>query len=745
MTGPISRGIARTGVHVSEEVAPKAKHFLRIVGASPVSGISSVSGRILSTPQESESVVQRVVTPSHRLNKVPILRDEFKQPRGGAGHSMVGANLVGPEVLHTKVEKDKDKVPEKWTTSQLPVVKDLRKILKKNKVAVVFGAPGTGKSEQVDLAVGAHKIFDLKDVFFKYYVAKNQIPKSKEDELWRKGYDDLKGPELKWFKENYEAIKKGLLESPEKVIVLDEFDLVNTVSLEGDALEIGKLNNKLAKELADAGKEVVLIIHEQSLNTSDLMEDLENKKLLTDSSDIVRTGFLSTESQQGILRSLGFHHEDADNIIRYTKGAPGAYLKFLKQASKKHSLEKPSVKPSAKEFIKDAKKDLKRNLVVLNKTKPEIYQLLKELSGVIGPHESGVLTFLEGQEELEQVLIDTGLVGKIEGKVILPAIVRDCLFDEGLKATAIKLQIKHGGISVSEKKATTSFMRPSYQRAIKNADEHGGGSIFEVKDRGREIMFVVPHNQSEVLIAWRYNKGLISQALGIEKYYPEENTSTEHTFWRNNAQNIQDLRNDGENVAPIFLEIIGETTRQTGAISFNGENNRFLLKDIASMERKVKGWAKNGGNNIPAMVQVLNDTIRTTFICETVPQMCDTVAVFNKELKKNGFSLVFSDKFKEEYNSGYVALHAKVYMHTPSGEHIMGEVQFHFPEVHDGTLESTKETSHLYVDLVRAVTTGGAMREITDALGLTEIHEIAELTDNVSLNMYGGAIADIKI
>lgn len=91
----------------------------------------------------------------------------------------------------------------------------------------------------------------------------------------------------------------------------------------------------------------------------------------------------------------------------------------------------------------------------------------------------------------------------------------------------------------------------------------------------------------------------------------------------------------------------------------------------------------------------LNDSLRTSIFCDNLNQFKQTVDEFNKRAKQENWKVVYSNKFNENYSTGYIGLHAKVVITSDTGDKkIMGEVQFHFRTIHDGTLSSIKEYCH---------------------------------------------------
>ncbi|MBS4165987.1 Uncharacterized protein NEOC65_001064 [Neochlamydia sp. AcF65] len=626
--------------------------------------------------------------------------------------------------------------PTQSVKERLPVVIAIKKALKVHGACIVQGAPGTGKSEQIRLAVKDPTTFDLKKRFLTSYFEKHESTDQEQEHLWREGYYKLKGHELKWLQDNYESIKKGLLESSSDTILLDEFDLVNTASLEGEALEIAELIANLAQELRKEGKKVVLVLHEQGINSPSFRESLNEQGIIKEPGAIVQTDFIPEEHQKAILELMKLSTEEKLKAIGYVQGTPGAYVKFLQRLEQGEPVEQ-----KYKDFLIEAHSIIMGNLAVMEKIYPEIYTTLLAISS--SSLQQRIQELNEIPAEKKQELLKTRMVGNVDGKLVLPSLVCDVLQDQVLRKDVEILRVNGKSLKLLEEEQLTDKVAQNLRMAAHHADKYAGShSLLSLEG----IQGVIPDKASLIKEAWRAQKEAIAHKINLEKDYQTERSSSAHLSWTNDASTIAELHASALEVKSEFLAMVEATCQESGVYSFHGDASQFLIKTQVSMNRKASIWAGNGAD-FSGAVKKLNDTIRTTFMANNIDEMRQAIHIFAKESRKRGYEIVFSNKFKEDYPSGYVGIHAKIYLKTPyTGKRIMGEVQFHFLQVHDGTNESVKEMSHRFLDQVMRKLEDNASREkILESTGLSNPRSVIKLCEQVQLNLFGASIDQIKI
>jgi hypothetical protein len=626
--------------------------------------------------------------------------------------------------------------PTQSVKERLPVVIAIKKALKIHGACIVHGAPGTGKSEQIRLAVKDPTTFDLKKRFLTSYFELHESTGQEQEHLWRESYYELKGHELKWLQDNYESIKKGLLESSSDTILLDEFDLVNTPSLEGEALEIAELIANLAQELQKEGKKVVLVLHEQGLGSSSFLESLNEKGIIKGPGAMVQTDFISAEDQEAILELMKLSTEEKLKALGYVQGAPGAYVKFLQRLEQGEPVEQ-----KYKDFLIEAHSTIIDNLAVMEKIYPEIYTTLLAISS--SSLQQRLRELNEIPADKKQELLKTRMVGNVDGKLVLPFLVCDVLQDQAIRKDVGVLQLNRKILKLLEEEQLTDKVAQNLRMAAHHADKYAGSHSLILLEG---VQGVIPNKASLVREAWKERKEIIARKINLEKDYQTERSSSAHLSWINDASTITELHNSALEVKSEFLAMVAATCQESGVHSFHGDANQFLIKNQESMNRKASLWVGNGADFLGALKK-LNDTIRTTFIANNIDEMRQAIHIFTKESRKRGYEIVFSNKFKEDYSSGYVGIHAKVYLKTPNtGKRIMGEVQFHFLQVHDGTNESIKEMSHRFLEQVMRKLEDNASREkILESTGLSNPRSVIKMCEQVQLNLFGAGIDQIKI
>lgn len=312
-------------------------------------------------------------------------------------------------------------------TDLLPVVRQIRNGLDTKGTVIVYGAPGSGKTEQVDIATHkGHQVLDVKQEFINDYLSKHGITnKADSERLWREGYYGIKGNEREWLSQHFDALKERLLSFPEDTIVLDEFDMDAMTTLGQEGLKTAEIIGNLAKELVTEGKKVILIMHATGLNTPELMSHLKENDLVTEESQIISTAFVPEDFQKQALKTMDFSTDEADRIIKETQGITAAYIPFFKKSVE----EGAPYQPTFQGFFKQAHENITKNFNIAKKINSDLLPILQRYADLNANLKEPII--LEEQEPaLRKTLLDTGLVGLVNDQLVMPPIVREIIHDD---------------------------------------------------------------------------------------------------------------------------------------------------------------------------------------------------------------------------------------------------------------------------------------------------------------------------
>ena len=340
--------------------------------------------------------VQKVITIDDSIDNV--LAELRVLP--GVGHKDIQRNILAPSFQKDSTSSDFQK--------NLKLIQEIQSRLNQERSIVVSGAPGSGKTEHLRLAENTQSLFDLRLEFLTtYYRNQGITDPERQKNIRAKEYqkEQFKKLELAWLTSNYDQIKKRLLESQTETIVFDEFDLVENFS--ETSIQIAKKMIDLAKDCRDAGKKVVLVIHEKSKQSKEVMDKLKEHHFLHDENDVVQTRYYSNEEQLFLLSRWEINGVTAENFIREANGLPAAFIPILNN----------SIRGNVQQLVDMASQQIARNYVsVTISYPPRIIALLQDLS-------------LDYQiqnlsDEDRRCLLSTGLTTLQNGNITMPIIVK---------------------------------------------------------------------------------------------------------------------------------------------------------------------------------------------------------------------------------------------------------------------------------------------------------------------------------
>ncbi|MBA3237610.1 MAG: ATP-binding protein [Parachlamydiaceae bacterium] len=548
----------------------------------------------------------------------------------------------------------------------LPMVVELRQELQTNGSAVVYGPSGSGKTEQIEIALGTEQtLFDLRNDFLENYFDKNNIPQEDRKNIGKQYYSpEMKKHERTFLEENKQQIINKLVEDENEIIVIDEFDLASKQILSEDELASCLTTLEIANEVRKSGKKVVMILHNSGMQSPQVLESLQRNELLKPNSKVVRTSFLNVNTQKRILKSFNFSEFQIDRIIQLSSGSPVTYLGFLKECGKSalgktsRTLERPKFEELVKESytrissIWDWAKKLESK---------ETVALLTQLAlGEISIDDETVL-------KSKDTLLITGMLGEINGKLVLPKISKNMIKDD-LRNSRIENRYPNKYVEIHNENDTHKHLNTApkaIQEAAKNALS-SSPSVYLIDDFGG-VPIIIPKIPSAVSEIMQHNKKIISDKLELNNL-PMEHSSTEHLNWANTAATANELHNDAQNVAGFFFKVVEDACSPIDAKIHAGDNYQFLVKSEKSILQKIDKYSFPGSN--PSKVlQKINDPVRATIICDNVRDLRDSIRRFQILTKQSQIKTVYSNKWEMDYSNGYVGVHANVLMtyNAPDG------------------------------------------------------------------------------
>lgn len=281
--------------------------------------------------------------------------------------------------------------------------------MSQQKCFVISGAPGSGKSEFLNLSIEEEPfLFDLRSIFLKMFFEREGIEENHiQKDIKNNKYPSLefKNQELDWINNNYEVIKSNLLENDSNVIIFDEFDLSEQPA--ETSLAIINRIFSLALDCFEAGKKIVLIIHEKSLDQSAKVNSLlQEYNLIQESSDIIQTRYLNIEEQNFLLDQWNITGTEKRNFMDDMMGIPAAYLPILRNFNENGDIN---------QLYHLAKQQIQKNYLAVKRAySTHVVSLLKDFA----------FDCLITDNTDASDLFFSGLIRMIDGNPIMPPFVK---------------------------------------------------------------------------------------------------------------------------------------------------------------------------------------------------------------------------------------------------------------------------------------------------------------------------------
>eukprot|EP01121_Diplochlamys_sp_Union-15-3_P004565 TRINITY_DN1474_c0_g1_i4.p1 TRINITY_DN1474_c0_g1~~TRINITY_DN1474_c0_g1_i4.p1 ORF type:complete len:218 (+),score=22.55 TRINITY_DN1474_c0_g1_i4:84-737(+) len=152
----------------------------------------------------------------------------------------------------------------------------------------------------------------------------------------------------------------------------------------------------------------------------------------------------------------------------------------------------------------------------------------------------------------------------------------------------------------------------------------------------------------------------------------------------------------------MFKKLLNETSYQVenSYVSY-GPGDQHIVKSINSLNSKFHRLI---AENCRDPVSLIEDAIRGSLVVYTPEDLADIISIFNSTAQNLNHEFIMDNSWVNERPSGYVGVHAKVYLRDPlpcSRKNIIAEVQFHLYDIMDGTDQCPMEYTHKIYEITR--------------------------------------------
>lgn len=299
--------------------------------------------------------------------------------------------------------------------SPFRLVNEIQHQINKNGILVVFGAPCSGKSELVDIAVPENKyVFDLSDAFVTAYSEKSGQDKKTVKKYYENAFTPeqalLKQEQVLWLQDK-DPIVHNLISEESNVVIFDEFDFTGTFTPSSDEETAMIQIVEIAKEVSDAGKRVIFIVHAAAKNSELFWASMEGA-FGYKPKDIAKTQFFTDEEEAYLLSQVDWSAEEKNDFLAFAQGSPTAYLPILKHKPDTSVENLHSQTKFMSELVCRVTKHVNR---------PEVWAALLAVA-------NGELNLDDIQDEaLIERMLESSFVGQKNGRLVMPSFSRDAL------------------------------------------------------------------------------------------------------------------------------------------------------------------------------------------------------------------------------------------------------------------------------------------------------------------------------
>lgn len=220
-------------------------------------------------------------------------------------------------------------------------------------------------------------------------------------------------------------------------------------------------------------------------------------------------------------------------------------------------------------------------------------------------------------------------------------------------------------------------------------------------------VIIINSKPKEVSDTYTKMRCAIAWKLGVQNKNHYQRTAPQ---WGNSALSVQELLEDAQFFSHSFIQLAKDSCYDIKDAKVNcGPNNCYMIKSETSLRRKVNALvvgAKDVGyknaNEKHIVQKSITDCVRGSIIVDNVNSAKEVVLKLEENIKGRAWSYTLENKWNNKSVSGYVGIHFLIQLVDKTrGRYLIGEVQVHFSQVFDGTMQCPKNISHLIYEYTR--------------------------------------------
>lgn len=227
---------------------------------------------------------------------------------------------------------------------------------------------------------------------------------------------------------------------------------------------------------------------------------------------------------------------------------------------------------------------------------------------------------------------------------------------------------------------------------VSEAEVHATASLVGGVDYNDELKAYVPRDAKKAEGFWSRGRNAVARVLDRHGASTDHAALKDAKGWQNEVKSSEDLAQIAEDSKESWVNLLRGIANTVGGEANFGPGDRFATKGLKGVKKKIEVEKR-------AKLEDLNDALRGTIILDSPQELAHGIATVKRRFKELGIPIAIDSKFDQDYETGYVGVHANVHYTSPSGQKIISELQFHLRSVNNGTLDSPKEQAHkMYKD-----------------------------------------------